>query len=52
MVWAPYTQSNGEWIAAKLVQGFFGAPIESLAEITVADVVSTAQNHLPSSSES
>ncbi|CDK29495.1 unnamed protein product [Kuraishia capsulata CBS 1993] len=38
MVWAPYTTSSGEWIASKLLQGFFGAPIESLGEITIADI--------------
>lgn len=39
MVWQPYVRSNGEWIATKILQGIFGAPIESLAEITVSDVV-------------
>ncbi|CDK29509.1 unnamed protein product [Kuraishia capsulata CBS 1993] len=38
MVWAPYTTSSGEWIASKLLQGFFGAPIESLGEISIADI--------------
>ncbi|KAK3722972.1 hypothetical protein LTR37_002118 [Vermiconidia calcicola] len=37
-VWAPYTKSNGQWIANKILQGFFGAPIESLCEISVADI--------------
>lgn len=37
-LWAPYTKSNGQWIANKILQGFFGAPIESLCEITVTDV--------------
>lgn len=40
MVWQPHVRSNGEWIATKILQGIFGAPIESLAEITVSDVVS------------
>ena len=40
MIWVPYTHTNGQWIATKLLQGFFGAPIESLCEISVADVVS------------
>jgi hypothetical protein len=39
MIWQPYVRSNGEWIATKILQGIFGAPIESLAEITVSDVV-------------
>jgi MFS family permease len=38
MVWVPYTKSNGTWIASKILQGFFGAPIESLCEISVTDV--------------
>lgn len=41
MLWQPYIRSNGQWIGAKILQGFFGAPIESLGEITVSDVVST-----------
>ncbi|KAF4464169.1 HOL1 substrate-H+ antiporter [Fusarium albosuccineum] len=41
MVWQPYVRSNGEWIATKILQGIFGAPMESLAEITVSDVFFT-----------
>ncbi|KAG5752046.1 hypothetical protein H9Q70_005333 [Fusarium xylarioides] len=41
MVWQPHVRSNGEWIATKILQGIFGAPIESLAEITVSDVFFT-----------
>lgn len=54
-VWAPFTKSNGQWIANKilrmcdcllsvalltdpLAEGFFGAPIESLCEISVTDM--------------
>ncbi|KAF2725314.1 MFS general substrate transporter [Polychaeton citri CBS 116435] len=37
-VWAPYTTTNGQWIANKILQGFFGAPIESLCEISVTDI--------------
>ena len=39
MVWVPYTNTNGQWIASKLLQGFFGAPVESLCEISVTDIV-------------
>ena len=39
MVWVPYTKTNGQWIASKLLQGFFGAPVESLCEISVTDIV-------------
>lgn len=39
MIWVPYTNTNGQWIASKLLQGFFGAPVESLCEISVTDVV-------------
>ncbi|KAI9838369.1 MAG: hypothetical protein M1819_005637 [Sarea resinae] len=41
MIWAPYTRSNGQWIANKILQGFFGAPIESLCEISVTDIYFT-----------
>ena len=41
MVWVPYTKSNGQWIASKILQGFFGAPIESLCEISVTDIYFT-----------
>ena len=41
MVWVPYTKSNGQWIASKVLQGFFGAPIESLCEISVTDIYFT-----------
>ncbi|ODQ61892.1 hypothetical protein WICANDRAFT_24927 [Wickerhamomyces anomalus NRRL Y-366-8] len=37
-VWSPYCKSNGEWIGSKILQGFFGAPIESLGEITMSDI--------------
>jgi hypothetical protein len=40
MIWAPHAKTNGQWIANKIIQGFFGAPIESLCEISVSDVVS------------
>ena len=41
MIWVPYTNTNGQWIASKLLQGFFGAPIESLCEISMTDIVSS-----------
>jgi MFS family permease len=40
-VWAPYTKINGQWIANKILQGFFGAPIESLCEISITDIYFT-----------
>ncbi|KAF2644237.1 serine/threonine kinase 16 [Massarina eburnea CBS 473.64] len=40
-VWAPYTKTNGQWIANKIVQGFVGAPVESLCEISVTDIYFT-----------
>lgn len=40
MIWAPYTTTNGQWIANKVLQGLVGAPIESLCEISVSDIVS------------
>ncbi|PNP76188.1 hypothetical protein FNYG_10477 [Fusarium nygamai] len=38
MIWAPHATTNGQWIANKVLQGTFGAPIESLCEISVSDV--------------
>lgn len=37
-VWPPYTQTKGEWIGSKIMQGMFGASIESLPEISVSDL--------------
>lgn len=37
-IWAPYTKTNGQWIGHKILQGFLGAPIESLCEVTVSDI--------------
>ncbi|MCJ1389037.1 hypothetical protein MMC18_001891 [Xylographa bjoerkii] len=42
-LWAPHINSNAQWIASRIVQGFFTAPIESLCEITVADLWFTHQ---------
>ena len=41
MIWAPHTKTNGQWIANKIIQGFFSAPVNSLAEISVTDVYFT-----------
>ncbi|KAI9743624.1 MAG: hypothetical protein M1818_002940 [Claussenomyces sp. TS43310] len=41
MVWVPHARTNGQWIGSKLLQGFFGAPIESLCEISVTDIYFT-----------
>ena len=35
----PYANTNGQWIARNILNGFFTAPIEALPEITVTDVV-------------
>jgi MFS family permease len=40
-VWAPHTKTNGQWIANKILQGFFGAAIESLCEISVTAIYFT-----------
>lgn len=34
-----YIKSEGEWLANKVVQGFFASPIESLVEVSIADIV-------------
>lgn len=38
MVWTPYTKTSGQYLATKILQGFFGSPIESLVEQVVADI--------------
>jgi len=50
MIWAPHATTNGQWIANKVIQGVFGAPIESLCEISIADVVSLGPDKLMSTS--
>ena len=45
-MWVPYTKTNGQWIASKLLQGFFGAPVESLCEISVTDIASPSSQPL------
>lgn len=40
LVWIPYsTVSRGQFIGTRILQGFFGAPIESLCEVSVTDLV-------------
>lgn len=41
MVWVPHATKNGAWIGSKILQGFVGAPIESLCEISVTDIYFT-----------
>jgi len=38
MIWVAYADNNGQWIGSKILQGFSGAPIESLCEMSIADV--------------
>ncbi|KAL2061685.1 hypothetical protein VTL71DRAFT_7062 [Oculimacula yallundae] len=40
-MWSPYCKTSGQWYANKILQGFFGSPIESLCEISVADLYFT-----------
>lgn len=37
---APLCTKRGTYLANKVLQGFFGAPVEALCEISVADIVS------------
>ncbi|KAH3671164.1 hypothetical protein OGAPHI_000875 [Ogataea philodendri] len=37
-IWTPYTNGYSEWIGSKILTGFFGAPIESLLEISISDI--------------
>ncbi|KAI2610748.1 putative MFS transporter [Hypoxylon fragiforme] len=36
--WGPYARGNGQWIANRVLTGFFAAPIEALPETTIADL--------------
>ncbi|OWP05069.1 hypothetical protein B2J93_639 [Marssonina coronariae] len=38
MIWVPHATTNGAWIGSKILQGFVGAPIESLCEISITDI--------------
>lgn len=44
-----YIKSEGEWLANKVVQGFFASPIESLVEVSIADIVRHELLPIPSS---
>lgn len=37
-LWQPYITSNGQWIASKILAGFFCSPIESLPEVSISDL--------------
>ncbi|KAI1471002.1 MFS general substrate transporter [Daldinia caldariorum] len=37
-VWGPYARGNSQWIANRVLTGFFAAPIEALPETTIADL--------------
>jgi len=39
MVWTSYSSSTGEWYAHRIIIGIAVAPIESLPEISVADLM-------------
>lgn len=41
MIWVPHATSNGAWIGSKILQGFVGAPIESLCEISITNIYFT-----------
>ncbi|TVY71170.1 putative MFS-type transporter [Lachnellula suecica] len=41
MIWVPHATSKGAWIGSKILQGFVGAPIESLCEISITDIYFT-----------
>ncbi|OBZ78849.1 Poly [ADP-ribose] polymerase 2 [Grifola frondosa] len=37
-IWAPFIKTEGQWLASKVLQGFLNTPIESLCEVSIADV--------------
>ncbi|KAJ5116318.1 hypothetical protein N7456_000666 [Penicillium angulare] len=42
-VWAGYAATNETWIATRILIGFFGAPSEALAEVSMTDLWFTHQ---------
>ncbi|BEJ15009.1 hypothetical protein CspHIS471_0407760 [Cutaneotrichosporon sp. HIS471] len=38
LVWQVYITNEGTWYANKIIQGFFGAPIEMLVEVGITDL--------------
>jgi MFS family permease len=45
--WTAFVQGNSQWIANRLLLGFFAGPSFSLVEVSIADVVSRAlSSHL------
>jgi MFS family permease len=40
-MWAPYAQGPGQWYARGVLAGFFAAPTDGLAEISISDVFFT-----------
>ncbi|KAF7193487.1 putative MFS-type transporter, partial [Pseudocercospora fuligena] len=38
MVWTAYVKDKSSWTARSVMQGFFGAPVESLAEISLTEI--------------
>lgn len=39
VIWMGYINNRSEWLANKVLQGFFAAPIEMLVEVSFADIV-------------
>ncbi|XDG03625.1 hypothetical protein ABKA04_003240 [Annulohypoxylon sp. FPYF3050] len=37
-VWGPYAHGNSQWIANRVLTGFFAAPIEALPETSITDL--------------
>ncbi|KAH0832878.1 major facilitator superfamily domain-containing protein [Lanmaoa asiatica] len=37
-LWTPYIKTKGQWIASKIIQGYLCTPVESLCEVSIADV--------------
>ena len=40
-LWTPFASTYGQWIANRLLIGFFGSPCFSLSEVSISDVVSS-----------
>lgn len=43
VLWFPFATSYGELLAARLLYGLFGSPIECFAPIAIADIFFTSE---------
>jgi MFS family permease len=45
VLWTPFATTYGQWVANRLLFGFFGSPSFAMVEVSISDVVSV-HNHV------